>query len=113
MTSRHPKTKVAGILCLHRITDRRLKDAPPTRLLKDLCGDTEVDATKQVALKQVALVTTHWDKIGEAIREAEGRKRERELIQMTWASLSAMGAKMERFNKTEEAARKIVNRLLT
>jgi len=106
-TSSHPKMKVAGILCLYDIKTRRLTNnlRPPTSLLKDLCGN-KANAAKQ---EQVALVTTHWDNI-----ESEaGKENERQLQRMAWASLSAEGAKMERFNKTEEAARGIIKRLLS
>lgn len=94
---------MTGILCLYNITDRRLTNGPPTNLLRGLCGE-EADAAKQVAL-----VATHWDKVKS---DAEGRAKEGQLKQMAWASLSENGAKMERFNKTEEAARKIIKRLL-
>jgi len=105
MTSSHPKTNVAGILCLHNIRVNHLKGNSnlPTKLLKDLCGDTADVA------QQVVLVSTHWDRVKS---NAMGRERERALRQTVWASLSAAGAKMERFNNTEEAARGIIGGLL-
>jgi len=95
---------VAGILCLYNIKAPRLTEKPPTNLLEGLCGD------KADAAKQVALVTTHWDKIRSNV---DGKEKERQLKQMAWASLSAKGAKMERFNKTEVAARGIIEQLIS
>jgi len=104
-TSSHPKKKVTGILCLHRITDNRLtkSNRPPTNLLSDLCGK------KADAAKQVTLVTTHWDKT----KYDKGTGTEQQLKQGAWASLSALGARMERFNNTEKEAQGIVERLLS
>src|SRR6266498_1456532 len=98
MTNSHRRTKVAGILCLHRITDNRLTDRPPENLLNEL----------GIAANQVALVTTHWDKTD----KAKGKETEQQLEQRAWRSLSRAGAKMERFYNTPETARKIIERLL-
>jgi len=97
---------VVGILCLYNITAKRLTSSikPPTNLLKGLCGD------KADAAKQIALVATHWDKIRS---DADGEAKEGQLKQAAWAPLSAEGARMERFNKTKEAARGIIEQLLS
>ena len=93
---------MAGILCLFNVTSSRFTQ-PPTHLLKALCGD------KANAAKQVCLVFTHWDKIKS---HAEGEAKEKRVVELSWASLAAEGARLERFNKTEEAARRILKRLL-
>jgi len=96
------KTKLSGIIYLHRISDNRMTGASlkNLRMFDSLCG--------QDALPSVILVTTMWDEI----REEAGVRREKELIDTFWKDMADSGCKTARFNHAYDSAWKIVDSLL-
>ena len=94
-----------GIIYLHRITDRRMQGSARRNIIlfRQLCG--------QDALRKVVLVTTMWDQTS----EAEGEKREAELIQTEdfWGWMVDNGSSYYRHNHTHETAADIVHQLAT
>ncbi|KAJ3502786.1 hypothetical protein NLJ89_g8729 [Agrocybe chaxingu] len=94
--------KLAGIVYLHRITDNRMSGSPHRnlRMFGELCGDR--------ATSKVALVTTMWDRVNQAIAE----KRQQELERNYFRELLIRGAIPMRFNNTERAAWNIVDTII-
>jgi hypothetical protein len=95
-------TKLSGILYFHRIVDPRMSGAAMKngRMFRKLCGHN--------ALKNVFLVTTHWD----AVEQSIGESREAELRQHFWKDMIDAGAEVFRFNRTKSSAFDILQRLV-
>ena len=98
------KVFLTGVVYLHRITDIRMTGTSlkNLRMLRSLCGtDT---------LGNVMLVSTIWD----SVVEAEGVKRERELLadRTFWGQLKEDGASIWRYNNTQADAIAMVEELV-
>jgi hypothetical protein len=95
-------TKLSGILYFHRIIDPRMSGSAMKngRMFRRLCGDR--------ALKNMLLVTTHWDEVKTNIGEA----REAELCGDFWKDMIAGGAEVVRFDRTRGAAFEILQKLI-
>ena len=98
------KTKLTGIIYLHKISDMRMTGSAfkNLRMLRSLCGTPN--------LSHVILATTMWDKV----TEKEGDDRERELLAegKFWGDLRADGATVRRYDYTEGGAMALINQLL-
>lgn len=93
-----------GVMYLHRITDTRMGGISVRNLnmFRKLCGEE--------SLKNVAIVTTQWDKI----LELEGKVREKELMTSPnfFQPLVEAHARVFQHNNTPESARSIMKQLL-
>ncbi|KAG6374164.1 P-loop containing nucleoside triphosphate hydrolase protein [Boletus reticuloceps] len=91
--------KLSGLLYLHRITDVRMAGTPLRHLsvFKELCGENN--------LKNVVLVTTMWDEVG----ESAGSRREKELLSDFWVDMISLGSRACRFQNTPESAWEIID----
>jgi len=94
--------KLAGIIYLHRITDNRMAGSPHRnlRMFGELCGDQ--------AVKKVVLVTTMWDKV----QQDKGVRRENELFENYWKTMTDYGASTARFSNSANSAWKIIEIIL-
>jgi hypothetical protein len=70
------------------------------RMFRKLCG--------QGALKNILLVTTHWDEVESTV----GESREAELRNDFWKDMIAGGAEVVRFNRTQASAFEILQKLI-
>lgn len=95
--------KLSGVIYLHPITRQKMEgsDMRNLRMFRKLCG--------QQALKNVVLVTTHWDNVNEEI----GNRRERELREKDgfWKSILDYGAKLARFTGECDSGLQLVGML--
>ena len=91
--------RLSGLLFFHRISDNRMGGSPIKHLktFQNLCGIE--------ALKNVVLVTTMWDEVG----EEEGSNRENELTTMYWKTMIELGCHTSRFYNNTESALDIVS----
>lgn len=98
------KTRLTGVICLHRISDTRMSGSSTKnlRMLRSLCGTSN--------LSHVSLVTTMWDKV----QPEEGENREAELLSTGkfWGDMRDDGAMVRRYDNTKERALILVNELL-
>lgn len=69
-------------------------------VFKDLCGESN--------LKNVVLVTTMWDEVGD---QSVGSRREEELLSSFWKDMICLGSHTCRFQGTPESAWEIINGL--
>ena len=96
---------LAGIIYLHRITDRRMQgtNVKNLKMFKKLCGEK--------AYKHVVLATTMWDDIP---TYDEGIKRERELINTKewWGHMYEQGSKILRHNGERDSALAVIAELV-
>lgn len=92
-------TKVAGILCFQNILVKRLTKPPPIRVLTRLFADGDA--------RHLAFVTTHWDRV----QLSQGEAREQQFQRRVQSFLNE-GARMERFDMSQQAAQEIVRSLL-
>ena len=94
------KLKLAGIIYLHRITDNRMTNTLLRNLsvIRNLCGDEP--------LKNVTLLTTHWDTEKRAVAE----EREKQMMETEdwWGYMVSKGSKVRRFKNTEESAHDVL-----
>ncbi|KAG6843240.1 hypothetical protein H0H87_006755, partial [Tephrocybe sp. NHM501043] len=91
-------TRLAGIIYLHDITQKRLsRSGQYDKVFKQLCG------TDNWALK-VVLATTMWDEIPIQMGEA----RERDLRKEYWKLMLKSGSRVARFDGTRPSARELV-----
>ncbi|KAK4638732.1 hypothetical protein QC761_704930 [Podospora bellae-mahoneyi] len=93
-----------GVLYLHKITDNRMTGSSGTylRLLQSLIGDS--------AMANVVLVTTMWYMLRDEY-EGEGLRRQTQLSEKYWKSLTEKGAGVTKFEGTPESAWSIVRKL--
>jgi hypothetical protein len=91
--------RLSGLLFFHRISDNRMGGSPIKHLktFQNLCGNE--------ALKNVVLVTTMWDEVG----EEEGSNREIELTAKYWNTMIELGCHTSRFYNNTESALDIVS----
>jgi hypothetical protein len=91
--------RLSGLLFFHRISDNRMGGSPMKHLkmFQNLCGPE--------ALKNVVLVTTMWDGVG----EDEGNNREKELITRYWSAMIQLGCHTSRFYNDTQSALDIVS----
>ena len=91
--------RLSGLLFFHRISDNRMGGSPikHLKMFQNLCGDE--------ALKNVVLVTTMWDEVG----EEEGSNREIELTAKYWNTMIELGCHTSRFYNNTESALDIVS----
>lgn len=98
------KTRLTGVICLHRISDTRMSGSSTKnlRMLRSLCGTSN--------LSHVSLVTTMWDKV----TKVEGESREAELLSngKFWGDMRNDGAVVRRYDNTAGGAMTLVNELL-
>jgi hypothetical protein len=103
------KTKLAGIIYLHRICDVKMQGSGlrNLRMFKQLCGTNN--------LRSVILATTHWTNTeGTSIPEAVGQARIRELVETKefWADMVERGSKVTRHDGSKLSAMRIVSDLV-
>lgn len=94
------KTRLAGIIYLHRIKDERMQGAAlrNLRMFRKLCGEDP--------LKNVILATTFWGEVS----EEKGEEREKELIKKDdwWGGMKKRGSTVTRLMNNTESAQKLV-----
>ncbi|KAI5982160.1 P-loop containing nucleoside triphosphate hydrolase protein [Pisolithus marmoratus] len=95
---------ITGLIYMHRIVDTRMAGHSKLnlRMFHKLCGED--------SLKNVAIVTTMWDKV----TTEEGQQREQELRSKPnlLKSLLDHGAVMRRHDRTPQSASKLIDDLL-
>jgi hypothetical protein len=98
------KSKLDGIIYLHRILDLRMGGSAQTNLFmfQRLCGPK--------ALTNVILATTMWERVS----EHEGKQREDELksTDRFWGGMIANGSTVYRHLNTRESAMKIIEHFI-
>ncbi|RYP57860.1 hypothetical protein DL769_009237 [Monosporascus sp. CRB-8-3] len=96
------KMRLTGIIYLHPISDNRFTHhaAKNLEMFKKLTG--------QQNLKNVVLVTSMWNRVG----EVEGGRREVQLREKYWGLLLSFGARTARFDGTPAGARDVAAALL-
>ncbi|MCJ1429209.1 hypothetical protein MMC29_007122, partial [Sticta canariensis] len=98
------KTRLTGIIYLHRISDNKMSGSSykNLKMLRSLCGMSN--------LSHVTLATTMWDKV----TTEEGGLREAELLSEDewWGQMKNNGSLVRRFDDTTGGAMAIVNELL-
>ncbi|KAF8860698.1 hypothetical protein BDZ45DRAFT_551253, partial [Acephala macrosclerotiorum] len=100
------KTRLAGIIYLHRISDARMPGSAlrNLRMFNKLCGEDN--------LGSVVLATTHWSnlKTGARIDEETGEARLKELIGTKdfWGGMVDRGSQVVKHDGTESSALDIV-----
>jgi len=95
--------KLSGLIYLHRITDNRMAGSPykNLRMFGELCGD--------LAMNQVVLVTTMWERVVGAVGEA----REKELHTIYWKSLREKGSEVDSLRRAnDQEAWGIINKVV-
>lgn len=90
-------TKIAGVVFVHDITDRKARF---TKVQKDLY-DKLCDSG---AAKNVVLATTHWSS-----RTSAEESREEELSDKYWNRMLDLGSQMVRFENSRQSAWDIVD----
>ena len=111
-----------NILYVHRITEKRLTTKPPISAFKRLCGDDfakrgddsakrgddsakrEGDSANQ---GDVIFVTTHWDCVSIQYGQAQEQH-----LQDYLQSMLGFPVRMERFDKTTQAAQDIISQII-
>ncbi|KAI5995151.1 hypothetical protein EDD15DRAFT_2366079 [Pisolithus albus] len=99
----HGQIFLSAILLLHPITDNRLRWTPlkHLRLFEKLCG--------KEAMARTVLVTTMWDEVDEIV----GKERLAVLKSNHWKAMIALGSKTYRFWNTREAARDLLQEVIS
>ncbi|KIJ60904.1 hypothetical protein HYDPIDRAFT_97703, partial [Hydnomerulius pinastri MD-312] len=93
---------VAGILHLHRISDRSVATTPKyLRVFRDIYGEK---------CPRLTLVTTMWNALEEPAAHQNGRLEE--LTSKYWKELIDGGAKMVRYMNTQESARMVIQQVI-
>ncbi|KAI6117119.1 hypothetical protein EV401DRAFT_1617969 [Pisolithus croceorrhizus] len=97
------RISLSAILLLHPITDNRLRWTPLRHLglFQKLCG-------KQ-AMARTGLVTTMWDEVDENV----GNERMTTLQSNYWGPMIAQGSKIYRFWNTGDAARELLQEVIS
>lgn len=98
------KTRLTGIIYLHRISDNKMSGSSykNLKMFRSLCG------TKN--LSQVILATTMWD----TVSLEQGANREDELLSKNnfWGQMKDAGSMVRRYDNTEKGAIAMVTELL-
>lgn len=99
------RTKLHGILYLHRIIDVRMQGSARRNLkvFKDLCGPD--------ALEKVVLVTTMWEKLASR-DEVEARELQLKTANDYWGYMVKKGSKIMRHTNDMQSAKKLVDMFL-
>ncbi|KAI5988354.1 hypothetical protein EDD15DRAFT_2172483 [Pisolithus albus] len=99
----HGRILLSAILLLHPITDNRLRWTPlkHLRLFEKLCG--------KESMARTGLVTTMWDEVDENV----GKERLADLKSNHWKAMIALGSKTYRFWNTREAARELLQEVIS
>jgi len=95
-------SKVAGVIYIHRISDRRFTGIAGRnfKMFRELCGDS--------TLRNVILVTNMW---GEVTKDV-GESRERELTTNFFKQVLDKGAQLARHQNTTQSAHDIIRRIM-
>lgn len=100
--------KLAGIIYFHRITDNKMghHSLKNLAMFQKLCGKS--------TLASVALVTTMWDKIKDAVAMQHAERAEQELIQNPkyWGDMLEEGSQIFRHDNGLNSALKIVDYII-
>ena len=93
---------LGGVIYLQSIADKRIGGTTRRNLdmFHQLCGNN--------ALARIVLGTTNWGEVDENI----GEKREQQLVETFWNTMTASGSKSLRFDKTESSARAFLGAIL-
>lgn len=98
------KTRLTGIIFLHRISDNKMSGSSykNLKMFRSLCGSQN--------LSHVILATTMWDKV----TPEEGTQREAELLSEDkwWGEMRKKGSLVRRYDNTKGGAMAMVNELL-
>ncbi|KAI6013516.1 hypothetical protein EDC04DRAFT_695681 [Pisolithus marmoratus] len=94
---------ISAVLFFYPITDNRLHWTPlkHLRLFQKLCGEE--------AMAQTGLVTTMWDEIDEGV----GNERMAALQSNYWRFMITQGSKTYRFSNTGDAARELLQEVVS
>ncbi|KAH7632016.1 P-loop containing nucleoside triphosphate hydrolase protein [Sordaria sp. MPI-SDFR-AT-0083] len=101
------KIPLKGIIYLHPIYENRMKGSARKyfEMFRLLCGDQ--------ALKNVMLVTTRWDTVGQAPDQVgEALRREQDLLDNWWKPMLKQGANAAQFKGTKGSAEAMVLELV-
>jgi hypothetical protein len=95
-------SKLAGIIYIHRISDRRFSGIAGRnfKIFRQLCGET--------SLKNVLLVTNMWGNVPHDVGEA----REGELASDFFKPVLDKGARMVRHHNTEQSAHNVIRTIM-
>ena len=95
-------SKLAGVIYMHRISDRRFSGIAGRnfKIFRELCGET--------SLKNVVLVTNMWEEVSRDVDEA----REKELASAFLKPALDKGAQMIRHHNTERSAHDVIRRIV-
>ncbi|KAF9647083.1 hypothetical protein BDM02DRAFT_3117563 [Thelephora ganbajun] len=95
-------SKLAGVIYIHRISDKRFTGIAERslKMFRELCGDS--------TLKNVILVTNMWEVVAKDVGEA----RERELVTNFFKPVLDKGAQLARHRNTTESAHGIIRRIM-
>ena len=96
------KSKLAGVIYIHRISDVRFTGIAGRnfKMFRELCGDS--------TLKNVSVVTNMWGEVSAGVGEA----RERELATNFFKSTLEKGAHLTRHHNTAQSAHDIIRRIM-
>jgi hypothetical protein len=103
LVTRYKKgSKLAGVIYMHRISDRRFSGITGRnfKIFRELCGET--------SLKNVVLVTNMWGDVSHAVGEA----REKELTSIFLKPALEKGAQMVRHHNTEQSAHDVIRHIM-
>ena len=102
MDSYEAGSKLAGVIYIHRISDKRFSGIAGRnfKLFRELCGDS--------TLKNVVLVTNMW---GEVTKEV-GESREQELTTNFFKPVLDKGAQLARHHNTAQSAYDIIRSIM-
>jgi len=94
-------SKLAGVIYMHRISDRRFSGIAGRnfKIFRELCGET--------SLQNVVLVTNMWGEVPHEVGEA----RERELASAFLKPALDKGAQIVRHHNTEQSAHDVIRRI--
>ena len=95
-------SKLAGVIYVHRITDKRFTGIAGRnfKIFRELCGET--------SLKNVVLLTNMWSEVPRGV----GETRERELASAFLKPALDKGAQMARHHDTEQSAHDVIRRIM-
>lgn len=102
MTRYEKGSKLAGLIYIHRISDRRFSGIAGRnfKIFRELCGET--------SLKNVVLLTNMWDEVTRGVGEA----REGELASTFLKPALDKGARIARHHNTEQSAHDAIRRIM-
>ncbi|KAM7222485.1 P-loop containing nucleoside triphosphate hydrolase protein [Rhypophila decipiens] len=99
------KIPLKGVIYLHQIHENKMKGSARQYLeiFRSLCGDQ--------ALRNVMLVTTRWDRIGQG-ELGDALRREQELIDRWWGPMQKMGSHVTQFHGSRGEAEAMILELV-